>query len=363
MNQTLSTQVPRSVRLLLVLLAALTVAIVLAACGGDDKDDATTAAADTSTAAETAKAPDTITIGYQAIPNGDLVVKNLGYLEAALPNTKIEWKAFDSGGSVNEAFAGGSLDFGLAGSSPVSRGISQGIDYRVPWIHDVIGAAEALVAKKGINSLADLKGKKIAAPLASTTHYTLLAALKDAGIEEKDVKIVDAEPADIVAAWSRGDIDAAYVWNPSLAELVKDGGTIITDSAEQAKAGHRTYDLAVVSSEFATEFPEALQAWVEQQNKAVELLANDPDAAYKAIGAELNLDATEVAEQVKGLQFLDAATQASPDYLGGTLGTDLLNTAKFNKAVGQIPAIKPDATYTDAVDPAPAAAVAKASSR
>jgi taurine transport system substrate-binding protein len=361
MTQTHSTQVPRSVRLLLVLLAALTAAIVLAACGGDDEDGATTTAASGTTAAETAKAPDTITIGYQAIPNGDLVVKNLGYLEAALPNTKIEWKAFDSGGSVNEAFAGGSLDIGLAGSSPVSRGISQGLEYRVPWIHDVIGAAEALVAKKGITSIADLEGKKIAAPLASTTHYTLLAALKDAGIEEKDVKIVDAEPADIVAAWSRGDIDAAYVWNPSLAELVKDGGTVITDSAEQAKAGHRTYDLAVVSTEFASEFPDALQTWVAQQDKAVALLQDDPAAAHKAIGAELNLSADEVAEQVKGLQFLRAAEQASPEYLGGTVGGDLLSTAQFNEDVGQIPAVKPDDAYTDAVDPAPTAAVAKAS--
>ncbi|MFA4928709.1 MAG: aliphatic sulfonate ABC transporter substrate-binding protein [Patulibacter sp.] len=365
MTQALSTQVPRSVRLLLVLLAAFAVAIVLAACGGDDdKDDTTTAASGSSTtASETVKAPDTITIAYQAIPNGDLIVKNLGYLEKALPNTKIEWKQFDSGGTVNEAFAGDSVDFGLAGSSPVSRGISQGIEYRVPWIHDVIGEAEALVAKEGITTIADLKGKKIAAPLASTTHYTLLAALKDAGVEEKDVKIIDAEPADIVAAWSRGDIDAAYVWNPSLAELVKDGGTVITDSAKQAEAGHRTYDLAVVSSKFASDYPEALQTWVEQQNKAVELLASDPAAAHKAIGAELNLSADEVADQVKGLRFLNAAEQASPDYLGGTVGADLLATAKFNKDVGQIPAVKPDDTYTGAVDPAPAAAVAKASSR
>lgn len=361
MTQTLSTQVPRSVRLLLALLLALAVAIVLAACGGDDDKDDAAANASGTTAAETAKVPATITIAYQAIPNGDLIVKNLGYLEAALPNTKIEWKQFDSGGSVNEAFAGDSVDFGLAGSSPVSRGISQGIEYRVPWIHDVIGEAEALVAKKGITSIADLKGKKIAAPLASTTHYTLLAALKDAGVQEKDVKIVDAEPADIVAAWSRGDIDAAYVWNPSLAELVKDGGTVITDSAEQAAAGHRTYDLAVVSNAFATEYPDVLQTWVEQQDKAVKLLADDPEAAHKAIGAELNLSADEVAEQVKGLRFLGAAEQASSDYLGGTVGRDLLSTAQFNKAVGQIPAVKPDAAYTDAVDPAPAAAVAKAS--
>lgn len=365
MNQLISAHSRRRLRLLTLLLAVLSTAIVLAACGGGDKDGpANTASNGTDAQASgAAKAPDKITIAYQAIPNGDLIVKNLGYLEAALPNTKIEWKQFDSGGSVNEAFAGGSVDFGLAGSSPVSRGISQGIEYRVPWIHDVIGKAEALVAKPGISSIADLKGKKIAAPLASTTHYTLLAALKDAGLQEKDVKIIDAEPADIVAAWTRGDIDAAYVWNPSLAELIKNGGTVITDSAEQAKAGHRTYDLAVVSSTFATDHPEVLQTWVEQQDKAVRLLADDPAAAYKAIGAELNLSADEVEEQVKGLRFLGAAEQSSASYLGGTVGRDLLSTARFNKDVGQIPAVKPDASYLDAVDGGPAAAAAKASSR
>lgn len=350
---------PRNPAALLTLLAALLLTLALAACGGDD--DASTTAETTSSGAP--KAPEKITIGYQAIPNGDLIVKNLGLLEKALPNTKIEWKQFDSGGSVNEAFAGGSLDFGLAGSSPVSRGVSQGIEYRVPWIHDVIGAAEALVAKKGIASIADLKGKKIAAPLASTTHYTLLAALKDAGVAEKDVKIVDAEPADIAAAWSRDDIDASYVWNPTLGTLIEDGGTVITDSAKQAEAGHRTYDLAVVSDDFATQYPDALQKWVAAQDEAVKLLASDPAAATKAIGAELNLEPSEVAEQIKGLKFLTAAEQASPEYLGGTVGKDLLATATFNKDVGQIPAVKPDDAYTGAADPSAAQAVAKAATR
>jgi len=340
----------------LALVAALLVTLLLAACGGDDGGSST--AETTASGAE--KAPAKITIGYQAIPNGDLIVKNLGLLEKALPDTEIEWKQFDSGGTVNEAFAGGSLDFGLAGSSPVSRGISQGIEYRVPWIHDVIGNAEALAAKQGITSLADLKGKKIAAPLASTTHYSLLAALKDAGVAEKDVKIIDAEPADIAAAWSRDDIDAAYIWNPTLATLTKDGGTIVTDSAKQAEAGHRTYDLAVVSDEFASKYPAALKKWVAAQDEAVKLLTSDPAAATKAIGAELNLEPAEVAEQIKGLKFLTAAEQATPGYLGGTLGKDLLNTAAFNKEVGQIPAVKPDADYTGASDEAPAAAVAKA---
>ena len=160
-------------------------------------------AAATTTAGETAaasagggaSAPDKIVIGYQAIPNGDLVVKHEGWLEQAFPDTEIEWKIFDSGGVLNEAIAAGSVDFGLAGSSPVARGLSTPLEYQVPWIHDVIGKAEALVAREGITDLEGLRGKKIATPLASTSHYSLLAALDDAGIAQGDVEIIDAEPA------------------------------------------------------------------------------------------------------------------------------------------------------------------------
>ena len=60
-------------------------------------------------------------------------------------------------------------------------------------------------------------------PFASTSHYSLLNALKQAGLKESDVKLLDLEPNDIHAAWKRGDIDAAYVWYPELNNLVKDG--------------------------------------------------------------------------------------------------------------------------------------------
>lgn len=334
------------------LLAALlitVVALLAVACGDDDTGAEEPPATAATTTAAAADAPESITIGYQLIPNGDLVVKNLGWLKDALPGVKVEWKAFDSGGAVNEAFAAGSLDIGLAGSSPVSRGLSQGIDYRVPWIFDVIGNAEALVVKNGISSLADLKGKKVAVPFASTTHYSLLAALSDAGVDPTAVDIIDSEPADIVAAWNRGDIDGAYVWNPSLATLVADGGTVLTDSAQQAQQGHRTYDLAVVSSRFAADHPAALAAWVAQQDRAVTLFRDDPQAWAAAAGAELNLDPAAVLEQATGLIFLTAAEQSGDDYLGGGLGKDLLATATFNREVGELVDVKDAAVYNGAL--------------
>jgi len=161
------------------------------------------------------KAPPVLRIGYQAIPNGDLVVKHNKWLEAALPKTRIQWIKFESGGDVNTAFIAKTIDIGLAGSSPVTRGLSAPnfIPYVVPWIHDVIGSAESLVvrSKTGITTIAGLKGKKIGTPFASTAHYSLLAAIKLAGLKETDVRIIDLQPTDLLAAWSRGDIDG---WRP-----------------------------------------------------------------------------------------------------------------------------------------------------
>jgi taurine transport system substrate-binding protein len=332
-----------------------TAVLGLAACGGDDSSNDSASASTTASGAPAA--PKSITIAYQAIPNGDLVVKHEGWLEKALPDTKIEWKLFDSGGAVNEAVAAGSVDIGLAGSSPVSRGLSQPLPYEVPWIHDVIGKAEALVVKKDITSIEQLKGKKVATPLASTSHYSLLAALADAGLSSKDVKVIDAEPDDIYAAWSRGDIAGAYVWNPNLAKIVKDGGHVLVSSEDLAREGKTTYDLAVVTKSFAGKYPDAVKTWVAQQDKAVKLYRSDPDAAAAAVGAELNLSADEVLPQMKDLIFLDASEQSGADYLGGGLAKNLYTAAVFNKDLGQIPKVADEASYGSAVNATFASAI------
>jgi len=334
-----------------VLAAAAAAALVLtaAACGGDDEDSAAGGGK-----------PSKIVIGYQQIPNGDLVVKHNKWLEQAFgSDTTIEWKLFDSGGSVNEAIQAGSVDIGLVGSSPASRGISSGIKYRVPWIFDVIGEAEALVVKGGVTDVKSLKGKTIATPFASTSHYSLLAALRKAGLDAKSVKVIDSEPDAILAAWSRGDIDGAYVWNPVLAKLLADGGKTLVTSADLAKDGKTTYDLAVVTDEFAEKYPDAVKTWVAQQDKAVKQIKASPDEAAAAIAAELSITPAEAKAQMDDLIFVDAAAQAGDEYLGKVLPDNLFATAEFNKEVGQITAVREQSAYSDAVDKSFAASAPK----
>lgn len=311
-------------RRLVALASVALLTTTLAACGSDD---------DSSDGAGGSRV--TVRIAYQEIPNADLVVKDRKLLEQALPDADVKWVKFDSGGDVNTAVIAGSVDIGLAGSSPVTSGLSAPLDipYKVLWIHDVIGDNEALVARGGITDIRQLVGKKVAAPFGSTTHYSLLAALQGAGVEPSKVNIIDLQPQDALAAWKRGDIDAAYVWTPTLGELQKDGTTLIT-SRQLADQGKRTADLGVVTDKFAKEHPEVVTAWLKVQDEAVKLAKNEPQQAADSIAKQLNLAPADALAQLGQLVLLTAAEQAGPEYLGtpgapGKLAETLHDTAVF----------------------------------
>lgn len=276
-------------------------------------------------------------IGYFAFPSGDLIVKKRKLLEKALPEYKITWIKFDSGASVNQAFLGKSLDIAALGSSPFARGVSGNspIPYKVAWILDVAGENEALVARKatGITDVAGLKGKKIATPFASTSHYSLLAALAAAGLKSSDVHLIDLQPQPILAAWQRGDIDAAYVWLPTLDELRKTGKQL-TSSKKIGAAGKPTLDLAVVSDDLIARDPRAIDAWREAEAEALRLLKSDPDGSVEAVAAELGISVADARAQLAQGVFLTPEQVVSADWLGtegdpGKLLAYVTDTGRF----------------------------------
>ncbi|MDT5399402.1 MAG: taurine transport system substrate-binding protein [Mycobacterium sp.] len=299
----------------------------------------------------------TIRIGYQTFPSGDLVVKNNKWLEEALPDYNIKWVKFDSGADVNTAFIAKELDFGALGSSPVARGLSAplNIPYKVAFVLDVAGDNEALVARNGagVNTIADLKGKKIATPFASTAHYSLLAALAQNNLSTKDVQLIDLQPPAILAAWERGDIDAAYTWLPTLDELRKTGKDLIT-SRQLAKDGKPTLDLAAVADDFASAHPDVVDKWRQQEARALTTIKDDPTAAAKAIAAEIGLSPEDVAGQLKQGVYLTPDQVASAEWLGsdgnpGNIAANLESASQFLAEQKQIPTAAPLATFQDAI--------------
>ncbi|MBW9210156.1 ABC transporter substrate-binding protein [Mumia sp. zg.B21] len=307
----------------------------------------------------------TVRIGYQKIPNGDVVVKDQKILESCAPNATITWSSFASGGDVVQAFGGKSLDLGLMGSSPATKALSAplSLPVSVVWIHDVIGAAESLVVRDGAaTDITGLKGKTIATPFGSTAHFSLLQAISDAGQKATDYTLVNADPEQIAPAWSRGDVDASWVWDPTLSELKKDKGTVILTSEDTAKAGKPTYDVGVAADDFIAENADFLALWAKAQDYAVAQIADDPDKAAESVAVEVGVTTDEARAQFDGFVYLSAAEQATPDYLAGKLGADLFATAQFLHSQDGIAAVGPESAYADGVDASAAEAAAKASS-
>ncbi len=298
---------------ILLALVGLSLPLVTSSCGGGNSG---TSSGTTTAASGGGQAPDKIRIGYQVIPNGELLVKALGLAKQAFPNSQVQYISFDSGRDVNTAIAANGIDFGLVGSVPASVGIARGLPYNVYFIHDVIGSAEALVAKNGIKRVADIKGKKIATPFGSTAHFSLQSLLKHENIRESEVKIIDMQPPEIVAAWQRGDIDGAYVWQPNLGKLQKGGGTILITSADLAKQGVVTADLGVVRKEFADKYPHVVKQYVAVLDQAIKTYRDNPEAAAKALATELNITPEETKSATKELIWLNSTEQKDAKYLG-----------------------------------------------
>lgn len=309
------------------------------------------------TASNSDDGPVKFRIGYQVIPNAELLAKATNMFEEKFDNVEVELLQFEAAVDVNTAMAAGEIDVGLIGSSSVASGIAQGLSNQVIWLHDVIGDNEALVVKKdsGIKSLEDAVGKKIAVSFGSTTHYSLLSALKLKGIDEKEITILDMKPADMLAAWKQGQIDGGYVWYPTLGEMLDDGEIILT-SRELAEDGIITADVGIATTDFIEKHPEVLKQYIKILDEAVEHYRTSKDEAADALTGELNVSKEDAQFFMDQLIWLNAEEQASEEYLGtedkkGKFAEALKNTADFLKTQNAIESVPELEAFEDAIAP------------
>lgn len=261
---------------------------------------------------------------------------------------EIEWRKFAAGTDVIAAMASGDVVLSELGSSPLAIAASQGVDLQLIAFSDVIGKAESLIAHEGsgIASAADLKGKRIAVPVGSTAHFSLMGALQHEGIAEADVTIMNMPPDQIAAAWEQGVIDAAWIWQPVQSEILKTG-TLVIGADQTAEWGFPTFDGWVVDREFGQANKDKIVAFLKAIDQANASYLKDP-AAWTVDSAEVQTLATatgadpaQVPEILEGFTFLPMATQISDTWLGGA-GATIKGTADFLKSAGRIDAVVDD---------------------
>ncbi len=275
----------------------------------------------------------------------NLFVKETGY--------DVEWRKFETGPEILAAMASGSVQIGLVGSSPIAVAATKGLPVKL-ILQDRIGTAEQLVAREGsgIAKPDDLRGKKIGVPFGSTSHYSLLGALKHWGIAESEVTILNLPPTEIVAAWSRGDIDAAYTWAPALTEISRSGKKL-TDSAEVGKWGTPAFNGYIVLDGFSKSDPQFVQKFVDLTIRAREDYdknkwpASSPQVLK--ISKFLGIKPDDAVEVLSGLTYPTASDHLTAEYFGGGTAQAIKATAEFLKDQHKLDDVLDD--YSNAIDP------------
>ncbi|WP_279203036.1 taurine ABC transporter substrate-binding protein [Obesumbacterium proteus] len=264
---------------------------------------------------------------------------------AKASGAKVDWRKFDSGSSVVKALASGDVQIGNIGSSPLAAAVSQGLPIEVFLLASQLGNSEALVVKKEIKSPQDLIGKRIAVPFVSTTHYSLLAALKHWGIKPDQLTILNLQPPAIAAAWQRGDIDGAYVWAPAVNELAKTG-SVLTDSEQVGKWGAPTLDVWVVRKDFAQQHPDVVTAFARTTLAAQKAYLAAPEQWLQdgqnvdKLSKLSGVPQDQVPGLVKGNRYLPVAEQVNE--LGQPVDKAIHDTAVFLQQQGKIPQVAAD---------------------
>lgn len=264
-----------------------------------------------------------VNLGLLRVPNDAMLAKQMGLFEEKFGalGYDVNYLYFDSGVDANKAIASGDIDFATMGNINALVALGTELDAELVWIHETLGEVEALVARDeaNIETIADLAGKTIATTFASTAHYILLNVLKEAEIESS-VQLLDMKTSEIVAAWDRGDIDAAYTWQPSLGMLLEDGH-ILVSSYDMISKGYMTANVELARKSFAEENPQLVQAYIECMNEAYNYFLSDKEDSISKLAIELDLSVEDITLQTDGSIWTSLEEMQDDVYFNGYIDT------------------------------------------
>ncbi len=124
---------------------------------------------------------------------------------------KVNFIEFGSGPLVDAGFAAHRIDVGFMGDLPASLAVKSGLPVEAVAVEQPIGASEFLLAKPGITSIAQLRGKPVAYTTGTAEQAFALRALKTAGLTQKDVQQVNVSLLQLGTVLESGAADASVV--------------------------------------------------------------------------------------------------------------------------------------------------------
>lgn len=254
-------------------------------------------------AKEQKQALTTLNIGFQKyglLP----IVKQRGDLDQALKaqGIQVKWVEFPAGPQLLEGLNVGSVVFGESGEAPPI--FAQAASPNLVYVANQPAApnAEALIVQKNspIQSIQDLKGKRVALNKGSNVHYLLLKLLEKNQLTLQDIQVVYLPPADARAAFEKGAVDAWVIWDPFFAAAEQQIGARVLATGQNLVSNHQFY---LADRKFAEQHPEVLKTVVQQLNQTTEWVKTHQDDAARLLEKPTALDFNILKTSISRMGF------------------------------------------------------------
>ncbi len=260
-----------------------------------------------------------LTIAYSDWPGWvawDIGLKK-GWFDQA--GVKVDFKWFEYVPSM-EAFSAGKVDaVAMTNGDQLVTGASGAPSVAVV-LNDYSNGNDMVVARPGIDTLAQLKGKKVGVEVGFVSHLMLLNALKSAKLADKDIQIVNIPTDQTPQALKSGSVDAIVAWQPNSGQALRDvaGSKAIFTSADVPGI---IYDVLAVNpkslAERQADWEKVAGVWFQ----IVDYLEEEKNRseALEIMSARVGLSPEQYAPLLKGTFFLDAEGNAKHYRPGDTL--------------------------------------------
>ena len=224
----------------------------------------------------------------------------------------VELSVIEGLGERKAALAGGKVD-GMATALDVQVTFAgAGIPVEVVWLFDDSYGGDGILVKNDINSVKDLKGKKMAFEVGSTSQMLALTALAQGGLTEEDVTVVQMSAGDAGAAFAAGQVDAAVTWEPWLSKGAEANGKVLLSTKDLPGI---IIDTVAFHEDVIKNRPEDVKAFVKAMGEAMDFWKDNKKEANEIMAKGLGIDVAEFEATETGLKFF---SKEDNDKLFGT---------------------------------------------
>jgi NitT/TauT family transport system substrate-binding protein len=240
------------------------------------------------------------------------VARDKGFFEAE--RIKLDLRLFPSGTAATDGFRSGKVDFVLAGEIPSMR-LCTVMDAKVIASNNSDGFSPVFMVKSSIKAPEDLRGKTFATRIGSSVELFVDLFRAKFKLDADTFKVTNLEPADMVAALDRGDIDGFFWLSPFEERAQQISGAKVRLFTRGDDVGYTNEGAIVTRSDLIAQNPDLVIRFLRAFVKASDYTMSNPEDAGKVVMAALKIDAKDV-DVIKKMTFPGALDKRVHDRYG-----------------------------------------------